>query len=56
MLLTIAFAIGMFVGWQRAARFGGDRLDQLQYGVAHGIAFTLAAFAAWIIAARVGWL
>ena len=41
MLLPLAFALGLLVGWQRAARRGGDRLDRLQYGAAHGIAFAL---------------
>lgn len=56
MLLTIVFACGMVVGWQRAGRLGGDRLDRLQYGVAHAIALTLLAFAAWLLAARLGWI
>ncbi len=56
MILTLAFAIGMLVGWRRAALAGGDRLDRLQYGVAHGIALTLAVFASWILAVRFGWL
>lgn len=56
MLLTIAFVAGGAVGWLRARKLGGDRLDQLQYGAAHGIAFTLAALAAWILAARFGWI
>ncbi len=54
MLLPIAFALGMLVGWRRAARRGGDRLDRLQYGAAHGIAFTLAALAMTILAERLG--
>lgn len=55
MLLTIAFAAGAALGWLRARRLGGDRLDQLQYGAAHGIAVTLVVLAAWILAARLGW-
>jgi phosphate/sulfate permease len=54
MLLPIAFALGMLVGWRRAAQRGGDRLDRLQYGAAHGIAFTLAALALSILAGRLG--
>lgn len=54
MLLLIAFALGMALGWRRAGRRGGDRLDRLQYGAAHGIAFTLAALAASLILARLG--
>ena len=56
MILTLAFVIGAFIGWRRAAAAGGDRLDKLQYGAAHGIALTLAVFAAWILAVRFGWL
>jgi phosphate/sulfate permease len=54
MVLPLAFALGMFVGWRRAAQRGGDRLDRLQYGAAHGIAFTLAALAVTILAERLG--
>jgi hypothetical protein len=56
LLALIAFAFGMFIGWQRAASRGGDRLDRLQYGVAHGIAFALAALIAGVIAMRAGLL
>ena len=41
MLLVIAFVLGALLGWQRAARRGGDRLDRLQYAAAHGIVFVL---------------
>jgi hypothetical protein len=54
MILPLAFALGMIVGWQRAGRRGGDRLDRLQYGAAHGIAFTLAALAVTILCERLG--
>lgn len=54
MLLLLAFALGAVVGWQRAVRRGGDRLDQLQYAAGFGIAFTLAALALTIIAGRAG--
>lgn len=56
LLMIAAFAIGAFVGWRRAGARGGDRLDKLQYGVAHGIAFTLATLALAILAARLGWI
>ncbi len=56
MLLTLAFAVGFFVGWRRAKARGGDRLDGLQYGAAHGIAFALLSFAAWILATQLGLL
>jgi phosphate/sulfate permease len=54
MLLPIAFALGALVGWRRAARRNGDRLDRLQYAAVHGIAFVLAALALTVLAARVG--
>lgn len=54
MFLLIAFALGLLIGWRRAARRDGDRLDRLQYGVAHGIALLLAALAVSILAARLG--
>ena len=31
MLLPTAFVLGALLGWQRAGRRGGDRLDKLQY-------------------------
>jgi phosphate/sulfate permease len=55
-LLVLAFAIGMIVGWRRAAHRGGDRLDRLQYGAVHGIAFTLAVLVATVLAERAGLL
>ena len=54
MLVLLAFALGAALGWQRAARRGGDRLDRLQYAAAHGIAFALAALALPILAGRAG--
>ncbi len=54
MLLPLAFALGMLIGWRRAGRRGGDRLDRLQYGAAHGIAFTLAALLLMILGERLG--
>jgi hypothetical protein len=56
LLMIAAFALGAFVGWRRAGARGGDRLDRIQYGAAHGIAFTLATLALAIFAARLGWI
>lgn len=56
MILPLAFAIGMLIGWRRAARRGGDRLDRWQYAAAHGIACTIAALAVTVIAGRLGLL
>lgn len=52
MIPLIAFIAGFAFGWFRAGRRGGNRLDKLQYGAGHGIAFSLLAFAVVIIAAR----
>ncbi len=54
MLLTLVFLAAFAIGWLRAGRRGGDRLDQLQYGAAHGIFFALVTFIAWILAIRFG--
>jgi hypothetical protein len=54
MLLPIAFALGALVGWHRAARRGGDRLDRLQYAAAHAIAFVLVTLTLTIFAQRAG--
>jgi hypothetical protein len=43
MILPAAFALGFALGWWRASARGGNRLDRLQYGAAHGIAFALVA-------------
>ncbi len=45
MLLLFALAcLGGFVGWTRATRAGGDRLDRLQYAAVHAILFALVGF------------
>jgi prolipoprotein diacylglyceryltransferase len=54
MAVVLAFAVGMLVGWRRAARRGGDRLDRWQYAAVHGIVFALAAVVLSILAGRVG--
>ena len=56
LLMIAAFALGATVGWRRATARGGDRLDKMQYGVAHSIAFSLATLALAILAARLGWI
>ncbi|GIX12798.1 MAG: hypothetical protein KatS3mg118_0757 [Paracoccaceae bacterium] len=52
MILAAAFALGFALGWWRAAARGGNRLDRLQYGAAHGIALALAALALVLILER----
>jgi len=49
MILPLAFLIGGFVGWRRATKRGGNRLDKLQFGAAHGLAFMLTALILTII-------
>lgn len=45
MLLLLALTcLGAYIGWTRAARAGGDRLDRLQYAAGHAIFFALATF------------
>jgi phosphate/sulfate permease len=54
MLFVIAFALGALVGWHRAARRGGDRLDQLQYAAVFGIIFALVSVILVVVAGRTG--
>ena len=54
MILPIAFAIGFAFGWMRATKRGGNRLDKLQYGAGHGIAFLILALAGTILLDRIG--
>lgn len=53
-ILTVAFAIGAVFGWLRAGKRGGNRLDKLQYGAAHGIAFLLLALILTLIGLGTG--
>lgn len=54
MILILAFGAGCAFGWTRAARRGGVRADQIQYALAHGFAFLVAAAAVALIAALAG--
>ena len=56
MIFPLAFLAGAAIGWRRAARRGGDRLDRLQYAAAHGIALTLLVFALVVIGQNLGLL
>ncbi len=53
MMMLSGFVLGFGFGWMRAARRGGNRLDKLQYGAAHGIAIGIAALFIGIVIARV---
>lgn len=52
MILILALLAGAVLGWTRAGRRGGDRLDRLQYAAAHAIFFGLVAFVLTIVAQR----
>lgn len=54
MLLLILFLLGAAFGAMRAARRGGDRLDQLQYAAAHGILFVLLALTVSVLGTTFG--
>lgn len=54
MLLPAAFLLGALLGWQRAVRRGGDRLDKLQYAAVYAIVFVLATLIVTIAAQRFG--
>ncbi len=54
MVILIGLIVGFAVGWWRAKRRGGNRLDCLQYAAAHSIAFALVAFIFALAAVRVG--
>lgn len=54
MLIAAALILGALVGWRRAVRRGGDRLDRLQYAAAHAIAFGLVAAIATVALGRFG--
>ena len=54
MLIAAAFVLGALLGWQRAGRRGGDRLDQLQFAAVHAIALTLAAVVLVVVLGRLG--
>lgn len=52
MVLPFAFAVGALIGWLRAKRRGGDRLDRMQYAAAHGILLTIAALVMTVLIRR----
>jgi hypothetical protein len=54
MLIVVALILGALIGWQRAGRRGGDRLDRLQYAAAHAIAFGLLGVLATVAIGRFG--
>jgi hypothetical protein len=53
MLVTAAFVLGFIIGWLRAKKMGGNRMDSIQYALVHALALTMAVLIGWVI---VGWL
>ena len=57
MPIAIMFAlVAGFIGWNRAAKRGGNRADKIQYAAAHGIPAFLVVMILMTVAARMGWL
>lgn len=54
MISIIAFFIGAALGWLRATKRGGTRLDQFQYAAAHGLIFTIVAIVLSVLSHRIG--
>ena len=54
MVQIVAMIAGFALGWYRAGKRGGNRLDKLQYGAAHGIAFFILGLFLTILADRLG--
>lgn len=54
MIVLIAFIAGFALGWSRASKSDGDRLDKLQYGFGHGMAIALVTLATVILLQRLG--
>lgn len=54
MILALAFLAGAGLGAWRARRRGGTPADVAQYGLAHGLAFLVAAAAIALVAALAG--
>jgi hypothetical protein len=49
MILFPAIALGAMIGWLRARRRGGNRLDRLQYAAGHAIFFAILGLFATIL-------
>ncbi|MCB2094896.1 MAG: hypothetical protein H6901_06795 [Rhodobacteraceae bacterium] len=52
MIIIAAFLLGATVGWVRAARRNGNRLDKLQYAAGHAIFFAVAGLFATLVIGR----
>ena len=54
MIYPIALLLGAFYGWRRAAKRGGNRMDQLQYAAVYAIIALLLALLAIALANLAG--
>lgn len=52
MIFFPAILLGAALGWYRAAKRGGNRLDKLQYAGSHAILFAILGLFATIILHR----
>ncbi|WP_182912766.1 hypothetical protein [Paracoccus onubensis] len=41
MIVIAAIVIGVFLGWHRATKLGGDRRDRAQYAAGYALAFAV---------------
>ncbi|GAB4386901.1 hypothetical protein [Albidovulum sp.] len=53
MIFFLATVAGAVLGWIRAKRRGGNRLDRLQYAASHAIAFAILGLFATILYHRI---
>ena len=49
MIYLFCVVIGVFLGWRKASRLGGDRADKLHYAGAYFIGFSVIGILATII-------
>ena len=56
MFVVPALVVGAIVGWYRAGKLGGNRLDKLQYAAAHGLCFFIIALVLTVFADWQGWV
>ncbi|WP_198590280.1 hypothetical protein [Paracoccus zhejiangensis] len=52
MIVIAALVIGALIGWRRAGRLKGNRMDRLQYAAAHALGFAALGVLATVIIDR----
>lgn len=52
MIVIAALVIGTLIGWRRASRLKGNRMDRLQYAAAHALGFAALGVLATVIIDR----